>query len=462
MFFAFPTYPAYDSLYSLLWAQELLDGAALPASTPTARRRSTRCCCRSASSWRRSATSGARVFVALCLAGLVALDRRGLPARAARRRSAGRPRRGRPAAHPLQLRAAGLEGLPRRPVLRARRVGDGARGRAPAPRRRRSGGCSAWPGCCAPRRGCSPGSTGSGSAAAGSAPRIRALAPAAAAPRCGSPLDLAVTGDPLFSIHHTDALAAELQRDIPLRSAAAHDDVAARRDREARRCSLLAAGRRGARDARRAGARWRSPPRSRSSPCATYLVIASGGLATVYRYLLLTGIGALLLAAYALTGWTRLDAGSRAARAPWIAAALLAVVAGGGYTVTHLSLAAMRRRSCASATAIRTELVDAAARPGGRRRAALRADHRPQPQAAARDPLGARTARGRGARALGPHARRDRAAASRSSSRRPLREAPRALRLRGPRRRHARSRRAPRRATRVLAASRRFEAWGRC
>ena len=28
-------------------------------------------------------------------------------------------------------------------------------------------------------------------------------------------LDFAVTGDPLFSIQHTDALAAELQRDIP-------------------------------------------------------------------------------------------------------------------------------------------------------------------------------------------------------------------------------------------------------
>ena len=43
------------------------------ASTPTARRPSTRCCCRSGSCSRRSATPGARAFVALCLAGMVAL-----------------------------------------------------------------------------------------------------------------------------------------------------------------------------------------------------------------------------------------------------------------------------------------------------------------------------------------------------------------------------------------------------
>jgi hypothetical protein len=74
--------------------------------------------------------------------------------------------------------------------------------------------------------------------------------------------------------------------------------------------------------------------------CATYLVIASGGLATVYRYLLLTGIGVLLLAAYALTGWAHLEPGSRLRRA-WIATAVLAVLAGGGYTAARLSLGGM-------------------------------------------------------------------------------------------------------------------------
>lgn len=41
----------------------------------------------------------------------------------------------------------------------------------------------------------------------------RTLAPAAIAPLVWAALDLAVTGDPLFSFHHTDALAAELRRD---------------------------------------------------------------------------------------------------------------------------------------------------------------------------------------------------------------------------------------------------------
>ena len=70
--------------------------------------------------------------------------------------------------------------------------------------------------------------------------------------------------------------------------------------------------------------------------CATYLVIASGGLATVYRYLLLSGIGLLLFATYALAGWARLEKTSRA-RGPWLTAAILAVLIGAGYTATRLS-----------------------------------------------------------------------------------------------------------------------------
>ena len=60
---------------------------------------------------------------------------RDVPVRQARRGRARWPGRRRPAAHALQLRPAGLEGLSRHPVLRARDVGDGARGREAAPRR---------------------------------------------------------------------------------------------------------------------------------------------------------------------------------------------------------------------------------------------------------------------------------------------------------------------------------------
>lgn len=40
---------------------------------------------------------------------------------------------------------------------------------------------------------------------------------------------------------------------------------------------------------------------------ATYLVIATGGLPSVYRYLLIAGLGLAVFAAYALTGWATLS-----------------------------------------------------------------------------------------------------------------------------------------------------------
>ena len=135
IFLAYPTYPAYDSLYSLLWAQELLDGTRpgfdgyrtptehpllLPVGLVLA----------------PFGEVGARLFIALCFAGLVALV-------------AAMYRLGRLAAGPVggfvaaglladavQLRPAGVQGLPRRAVLRVRRVGDGAGGGAPEARRR--------------------------------------------------------------------------------------------------------------------------------------------------------------------------------------------------------------------------------------------------------------------------------------------------------------------------------------
>ena len=72
IFLAYPTYPAYDTLYSLLWAQELLDGTRpgfdtyraptehpllLPIGLVLA----------------PFGEVGARMFIALCLAGMIAL-----------------------------------------------------------------------------------------------------------------------------------------------------------------------------------------------------------------------------------------------------------------------------------------------------------------------------------------------------------------------------------------------------
>jgi hypothetical protein len=69
--------------------------------------------------------------------------------------------------------------------------------------------------------------------------------------------------------------------------------------------------------------------------CFCYLVIASGGLATVWRYLMLAAVALAVFAGYALAGWTALADGR--ARRAWAAAAcgLLALAAGFTVTRTH-------------------------------------------------------------------------------------------------------------------------------
>ena len=83
-------------------------------------------------------------------------------------------------------------------------------GRAPA---RPCSCCWRSPGCCGRRRGCCPGSTGCGWRGG------RAGGRGSGTPRwsrsrrcCGSRLDFAVTGDPLFSLHYTSSSAEELGR----------------------------------------------------------------------------------------------------------------------------------------------------------------------------------------------------------------------------------------------------------
>ena len=85
----------------------------------------------------------------------------------------------------------------------ARRVGSGARGAAAPARRAGARACSALAGlCCGPRRGCTPPPTGSWVACAARAGRARAAGRAGRRWRrcCGSLSDLAITGNPLWSL----------------------------------------------------------------------------------------------------------------------------------------------------------------------------------------------------------------------------------------------------------------------
>ena len=357
---AVPTYPAYDSLYSLVWAREILDGALptfdayraptqhpllLPVSLVLA----------------PLGDAGGRLFVLLCIAALLALV-------------AAAWRLGRLAAGPLgALAAAGLVGSRLDiPLLAALGYLDipycalvvwAVVLEAERPRR----GRPVWvllalAGLLRPEAWLLAGAYGVwmgwGRRDPGGSPwitlwlRVRALLPAAVAPLLWALTDVVVTGDPLFSLRHTDALAAELHREVPL----THLPwqlvtllVALVKP------PVLFAGFAGACLAvlfrRRALA---VPSAVAVLTCFTYLIIASGGLATVYRYLLLTALGVSLLASFALAGWTLLPRGDRW-RVRWAALAGVACLLGAAWTFAHLSFAGIRN-DLRERRAVRTDL----------------------------------------------------------------------------------------------------------
>lgn len=169
--------------------------------------------------------------------------------------------------------------------------------------------------------------------------RARVAALALTAPVLWCVLDLAVTGDPLFSIHHTDALAQELVRERPLHEL---PWLMVKLLAEILKWPLLVLALLGAAVA------WRMRVRTLAMPavlvvvtCATYLVIASGGLATVYRYLLTAALALAVFAGFALAGWTRVAPGAQWRRR-WLALSALALALGGAYTLTHTSPAKVR------------------------------------------------------------------------------------------------------------------------
>jgi hypothetical protein len=335
---AVPTYPAYDSLYSLVWAREIFDGALpsfdayraptqhpllLPVSLVLA----------------PLGDAGGRLFVLLCIAGLLALV-------------AAAWRLGRLAAGPLGALAAALIVGSRLdlPLLAALGYLDipycalvfwAIVLEAERPKRGRpvwillalagllrpeawllAGAYGVWLGWGRPVRD-----------------RVRALLPALIAPLLWALTDVIVTGDPLFSLRHTDALAAELHREVPLTDL---PRMLVQLLVALVKPPVLFAGLIGAYLAFRFRRTALAVPSAVALlTCGTYLIIASGGLATVYRYLLLTALGVSLLAAFALTGWTLLPRGHRW-RVRWAALAGVACLLGAAWTFAHLSFAGIR------------------------------------------------------------------------------------------------------------------------
>lgn len=164
--------------------------------------------------------------------------------------------------------------------------------------------------------------------------RVKAAALFALAPAIWCAVDLAMTGDPLFSLTYTDASAASLSRDRPLLEV---PWLMLRLLAEILKWPVVLIAVAGIVLAVRRRERGLIVPGALVVlTCSTYLVIASGGLATVYRYLLMAGVGLAVFAAYALAGWRVLPAGDPARRR-WAIAASVLLAAGALFVATHTS-----------------------------------------------------------------------------------------------------------------------------
>jgi hypothetical protein len=163
--------------------------------------------------------------------------------------------------------------------------------------------------------------------------RARTAAIAAIAPVLWVLSDLAATGDPLFSLNHTSSLANDLQRTKPASEApsfAIHSlngtlkwpilvgavlGVVLAAVYARRRAGVLAA--------------------LTASGLVTFAAIAAAGLSVIDRYLAISAVGLIVFAAFAIAGFTVLPSGHPAYRA-WIAAAAVVALGGAAFTATHL------------------------------------------------------------------------------------------------------------------------------
>ena len=162
---------------------------------------------------------------------------------------------------------------------------------------------------------------------AGRATRERAglLALVVAAPLCWALVDLAVTGDPLYSLHATSKLAEELGRvrgigNVPRTFVTFLADVA--------RPPVALAGVVGlALAVRRFGvARMAVPIALLGAGALTFVATGIAGLSIIQRYLTVPAVALCVLAGYAVLGFTTLEPGGWRTR--WRGAAAGALVAG--------------------------------------------------------------------------------------------------------------------------------------
>jgi hypothetical protein len=177
------------------------------------------------------------------------------------------------------------------------------------------------------------------SARADTATRLRYLALAAIAPVVWVGVDAVVTGNPLYSLHSTSELAAELGRTQGLSGVlAATWNYAVRIDK----LPVVLGGIIGA-----AIALWLTPRRMLAPlavlGCLLFVFIAEGaaGASVVDRYMVGASIVMLVFCALAIGGWSMLEPGS-ALRRVWIAGAAVLLVYGVVSAASTLSLTSLR------------------------------------------------------------------------------------------------------------------------
>jgi hypothetical protein len=164
--------------------------------------------------------------------------------------------------------------------------------------------------------------------------RIKYAAISAIAPVVWAGLDYAVTGDPAFSLHHTSGLAEDLGRQKSLTEvpgSMAHFLV------NLDKIPILAVGVAGIVIA------GLLMPKRGLVPGAllvvglgTFLLLGAGGFSVIDRYLLVSSVMFMVFAAVAIGGWTMLRKGRW--RTAWMVAALVAVIGGGAFTATRINL----------------------------------------------------------------------------------------------------------------------------
>jgi len=165
--------------------------------------------------------------------------------------------------------------------------------------------------------------------------RARWAAWALAAPVGWGLVDAVVTGDPLFSLHYTSDSAEDLGR---ARGLAEIPGAIPGFLAELVKPPVLAAGAAGLVAAVLLAPRralW--PGLLLGAGVVTFLAIGVAGLSAIERYLVVAALGVLLFAAFAAAGWTLLEPGSRLRRA-WTAVAGLAVALVAVVTVLNFDL----------------------------------------------------------------------------------------------------------------------------